>query len=179
MTSMRSATRFGKQSGAALFVGLILLVVITVLAMSGMGTAATELAMARSRQAQENAFQAAETGLELALTRDEFELLGVVQLADFRINSRDAVHVQIEYEGATQVPGEVRGADVGDGAVAHHFVATARALSRPVPGATTDRDATAVHTQAFFVIGPDTPADTIAADGESLVRTVWTRQGLE
>ena len=57
------------QDGAALVVGLILLVVITVLAISGMNTATTELAMARNDQNYENAFQAAETGLEAALPR--------------------------------------------------------------------------------------------------------------
>ena len=39
-----------KQAGAALVVGLLLLVVITVLAISGMSTATTELAMARNDQ---------------------------------------------------------------------------------------------------------------------------------
>ena len=57
----------GNQNGAALVVGLILMVVITVLAISGMNTATTELAMARNDQNYENAFQAAETGLETAL----------------------------------------------------------------------------------------------------------------
>ena len=51
------------QQGAALVVGLILLVVVTVLAVSGMNTATTELAIARNDQNFENAFQAAETGL--------------------------------------------------------------------------------------------------------------------
>ena len=44
-------TNFQKnQQGAALVVGLVLLVVITVLAISGMNTATTELAMARNDQ---------------------------------------------------------------------------------------------------------------------------------
>ena len=57
----------GRQQGAALVVGLILLVVITILAISGMNTATTELAMARNDQTAENVFQAAERGLETAL----------------------------------------------------------------------------------------------------------------
>ena len=63
----------GKQNGAALVVGLILMVVISVLAISGMNTATTELAMARNDQNYENAFQAAETGLETALAQGRFE----------------------------------------------------------------------------------------------------------
>ena len=54
------------QAGAALIVSLILLVVVTVLAITGMNTATTELAMARNDQNYENAFQAAETGLNQA-----------------------------------------------------------------------------------------------------------------
>ena len=67
-----------QQDGAALVVGLILLVVITVLAISGMNTATTGLAMARNDQNYENAFQAAETGLERALSQGSFIAMGVV-----------------------------------------------------------------------------------------------------
>ena len=66
---MNSFKLHGKQDGAALVVGLVLLVVVTVLAVSGMNTATTELAMARNDQNYENAFQAAETGLENALAQ--------------------------------------------------------------------------------------------------------------
>ena len=71
---MTLQTHFRKQSGAALIVGLLLLVVITVLAVSGMSTATTELAMARNDQNYENAFQAAETGLErfIDFTKNDF-----------------------------------------------------------------------------------------------------------
>ena len=60
------------QQGAALIVGLLLLVVITILAVSGMNTATTELAMARNDQTYENVFQAAESGLENALAQPTF-----------------------------------------------------------------------------------------------------------
>ena len=40
----------GKQNGAVLVTSLVLLVIITVLALSGMNTATTELAMARNDQ---------------------------------------------------------------------------------------------------------------------------------
>jgi len=58
-----------RQQGAALIIGLLLLVVITILAVSGMNTATTELALARNDQTYENAFQSAETGLETALAQ--------------------------------------------------------------------------------------------------------------
>ena len=66
---MKIHNHIQSQQGAALVVGLILLVVITVLAISGMNTATTELAMARNDQNYENAFQAAETGLTQALSQ--------------------------------------------------------------------------------------------------------------
>src|SRR5512134_4057674 len=55
------------QSGAALVVGLLLLLVLTILAISGMTTASLELQMAGNEQYQERAFQAAETGIEQAI----------------------------------------------------------------------------------------------------------------
>lgn len=56
-----------KQSGAALVVGLLLLLVLTLLAISGMNTASLELVMAGNTQFHQNAFQAAETGIEFGL----------------------------------------------------------------------------------------------------------------
>ncbi len=69
---MRIMSLPGIQDGAALIVSLVLLVVVTILAISGMNTATTGLAMARNDQSYENAFQAAETGLEVALSQDQF-----------------------------------------------------------------------------------------------------------
>ena len=60
------------QRGAALVVGMLLLLVLTLLAISGMNTASLELAMAGNMQYHENAFQAAETGIEQALVLGVF-----------------------------------------------------------------------------------------------------------
>ncbi|HEY9461590.1 MAG TPA: pilus assembly PilX N-terminal domain-containing protein [Vicinamibacterales bacterium] len=54
------------QRGAALVVGMLLLLVLTLLAISGMNTASLELAMAGNAQYSQNAFQAAEAGVETA-----------------------------------------------------------------------------------------------------------------
>jgi len=51
------------QTGAALVVGLVLLLVLTLLAVSTMRTAALELLMAGNTQYRENAFRLAEAGL--------------------------------------------------------------------------------------------------------------------
>jgi Tfp pilus assembly protein PilX len=120
-TDMRMQDISAKQAGAALVVSLILLVVVTVLAISGMNTATTELAMARNAQNYEYAFQAAETGLENALAQGQFNTTANVNV------SRNI----------------------------NHFNVTATAESRRDPDATTDRDSSAIHTQAFYVVGPE------------------------
>ena len=145
-----------KQSGAALIVGLLLLVVITVLAVSGMSTATTELAMARNDQNYENAFQAAETGLEAALAQGQFNAVGTVSVTQY-INSNDSVTAQIAPDGVpTIVPDKAFSLGVG-GVVAYHFLATATAISERTPGTPSDRDSNAVHTQAFYIVGPQGP----------------------
>ena len=61
----------GLQHGAALIVSLILLMVLTVLAISTMRTASLELLMAGNAQYRERAFQLAQTGIEAVLRRGE------------------------------------------------------------------------------------------------------------
>lgn len=58
-----------KQSGAALVVGLLLLVILTLLALTGMNTSTTELVMAGNEQYRKNASQAASAGVEQAIAR--------------------------------------------------------------------------------------------------------------
>ena len=155
---MNTLSQIQKQQGAALIVGLILLVVITILAVSGMNTATTELAMARNDQNYENAFQAAETGLEYALAQGQFTTLAGTTLTK-TINFNDSVTAQIEFENSTLVPDRAFSLGVGSGVSAYHFLATSTAKSQRAGSATiTDRDSTAVHTQAFYVVGPETSA---------------------
>ena len=49
-------TSHARQRGAALVIGLILLLVLTLLAVTGMNTASTELIMAGNEQYRQNAF---------------------------------------------------------------------------------------------------------------------------
>ncbi len=51
--------RLPRQRGAALVVGLILLVIVTLLAIGGMNTAALELIMSGNEQYRQKAFEAA------------------------------------------------------------------------------------------------------------------------
>jgi len=144
------------QNGAALVVGLILLVVITVLAISGMNTATTEIAMARNDQNNENAFQAAETGLEQSLAQGQFDTLNNVTLTQ-NVNANESYTAVIVFEDATMVPDRAFSLGVGSGIAAYHFNSTSTAVSRRIAngGGITDRDASAVHSQAFYVVGPE------------------------
>jgi type IV pilus assembly protein PilX len=146
-----------KQSGAALIVGLVLMVLITALAISGMNTATTELALARSDQIHEYAFQAAETGLEDILASDSLTTTG--NLATSRtINAQDSVNGEVVFEGWSIVPDKAYSLGTGSGIAAYHFIGTATATSRRDPDGTTNRDAEAVHSQAFYIVGPEPPA---------------------
>jgi type IV pilus assembly protein PilX len=60
-----------QQSGAALIVSLILLMVLTVLAVSTMRTASLGLLMAGNAQVRQNAFQLAQTGIDAVVREDE------------------------------------------------------------------------------------------------------------
>jgi Tfp pilus assembly protein PilX len=61
-----------KQRGAALVVALLMLLVITLLAVAGMNSSATEFIMAGNEQYRQNAFQAAETGVEQTIVNATF-----------------------------------------------------------------------------------------------------------
>ena len=144
-----------RQSGAALVIGLLLLVVITVLAVSGMNTATTELAIARNDQGYENAFQAAETGLEQSIAQGSFNTLTTVTLTQAIGGTNDTVTAVIECEDETIVPDRAFSLGAGSGISAYHFLASAQAESRRSGSGTTDRDSSALHTQAFYVVGPE------------------------
>jgi type IV pilus assembly protein PilX len=147
-----------KQSGAALVVSLVMLVVISILAISSINSATTELAMARNDMNYENAFQAAETGLEQSLSQGRFNPLADTNLVQ-NVTGNESVTSLIEYEDATLVPDRAFSLGVGSGIAAYHFIATATAESKRAgtAGGATDRDASATHTQAFYVVGPASP----------------------
>lgn len=58
-----------RERGAALVIGLILLLILTLLAVAGMNTASTELVMAGNEQYRRNATLAASAGVERAISR--------------------------------------------------------------------------------------------------------------
>ena len=156
-STIQSIIHRNKQRGAVLVISLLLLVVITTLAISGMNTATTELAMARNDQNSEYAFQAAETGLETAISQGGFNTLVETDLGQNVINANDEVTTKIRFEDSTLVPDRAFSLGVGSGVAAYHFLATAEAKSKRAAGGT-DRDSSAIHTQAFYVVGPESSA---------------------
>src|SRR5215831_2546048 len=60
------------QRGAALAVSMVFLLVLTLLAVSGMSSATLELTMAGNEQYRQNEFQAAETGIADTLVNSDF-----------------------------------------------------------------------------------------------------------
>jgi len=61
-----------RQTGATLIVGLVLLLVLTVVGISGMNTATMEITMAGNAQFQQDAFQDAENAIDLAIGRRDY-----------------------------------------------------------------------------------------------------------
>lgn len=143
-----------RQQGAALIIGLLLMVVITVLAVSGMSTATTELAMARNDQTYETAFQLAERGLESALAQGQFNTLAASTLTQ-TVTTNESVTATVQFEDSTLVPDRAFSLGVGSGISAYHFLATSNAQYQVNSGTPSDRDAAAVHTQAFYIVGPE------------------------
>jgi hypothetical protein len=119
-----------------------------------MNTATTELAMARNNQTYENVFQAAETGIENALAQDVFSIAGPVVITP-PAQPYVVVTATILFEDSTLVPDQAFSLGSGSGIAAYHFNATSQADY--IISAGNDRNASAVHTQAFYIVGPDSP----------------------
>jgi type IV pilus assembly protein PilX len=72
MRTYKSLSPRRAQGGAALVIGLILLMVLTLLAISGMNSASLEFIMAGNEQYRANAFQSAEAGIEQSIALGVF-----------------------------------------------------------------------------------------------------------
>ena len=152
-TSLRllTATR-SKQRGAVLVVGLILLMILTVLGISGMTTGTLELTMAGNAQFYQQAFQAAETGLALAIAAGQFgaalDGAGIVLRPTTLGDGSASVQAITTFREATPIPDRAFSLGIGaTGTVqAYHFDVVAEG--------TGPRNATSTHTQSFYVLGP-------------------------
>ena len=138
-----------RQEGAALVVGLIMLMVLTLLAISGMNTATLELQMAGNSQFAENAFQAAETGVDRALAIGGFNTALPLVAPVALMPSGDSITSVTTFDIATAVPDGGYSIGTGTGFQAFHFDIVSQG--------TAARGATATNTQSFYIVGPGAP----------------------
>lgn len=138
-----------RQRGAALVVGLVLLLVLTLLAISGMTTATTELVMAGNEQYEENAFQAAETGIEQALRFGAFNpSTASVASGPTAVtgSTTDSYSTVITPQPAANTPLQALWGNRWDSFSTFHFQIQSQGSSV--------RNAATTHIQGMFVVAP-------------------------
>ncbi|MEO1574291.1 MAG: PilX N-terminal domain-containing pilus assembly protein [Pseudomonadota bacterium] len=153
-----------RQNGAALVVGLVLLLILTLLGVSGLGTATTEVRLADNNKQREFAFQAAESGVNeailsgglIAIDGTEVENTLVRNNSEYTYDHQDAaqnqaaadirVVVSTAYRGVGDVPASEGGAAFDSNYSAIHFVAHGEA--------TGGRGARAAVRRGFYIPGP-------------------------
>ena len=130
------------QRGAALVVGLVLLLVMTLLGVTGLTSSAVDLAMAGNSQNAQNSFQAAESAIEVELR------IGAAGTEAPRVNE------DYDFGGGTRARAETgfqatRLPPPGYSLTeyqADHYVITSTGTSA--------RSATSTHLQGFYVVVP-------------------------
>lgn len=138
-----------RECGAALVVGMILLLVLTLLAVSGMNTASTELVMAGNEQFQENAFQSAEMGIEQGMRNGAFNPSIAVEIIPATVVAGTTTESYVGSITPQPGPNTPHGAMWGnrlDSFSTFHFEIQSQGQSV--------RNATTTHTQGMFVIAP-------------------------
>jgi type IV pilus assembly protein PilX len=140
----------GRQQGAALVVGLILLLVLTILAVSGVFTSTMELRMVRNTQTQERAFQSAEVAVEDALANAALSTSSVFTQATVAVPNSpgDTYSYQLQFVGQTPLGTGMTGFSIGTAFQSYHFQVNATGNGPD--------NALAQHTQSFYVVGPGT-----------------------
>ena len=138
-----------RQTGAVLVMGLVLLLVLTVLALSVIRTASLDVTMATNSRFSENAFQLAETAIDSSIVNGAPFNTATPYVIDLTDAPHDMGRYQATttYNEATAPPSG--GFSIGVGGTsfnAYHFDVVAVGRS--------DRDATATHRQSFYIVGP-------------------------
>lgn len=89
-----------RQDGAALVVGLILLLILTVLGVSGLGTATTEVRLADNTKQREYAFQSAESAVSADLARGGVLVIGGDEVENDILRTRNYTYAHRDAEGS-------------------------------------------------------------------------------
>lgn len=141
---MKASDSPPRERGAALIVGLVLLLALTVLGVSGVRMASLDLRMASNNQSAQFAFQAAESGIDRALSgpvnSTTPETYTNVPVGD----GTYTFDAEIVCAATTPVPEGIY--SEGGGARAIHFDATATGRG--------PNNAVATLTQSVYIIGP-------------------------
>ncbi len=148
MNRRRPIAPIARQRGAVLLVGLILMVVLLVLGVTSMSVQSSGLAMAGNAQFQRTAFQAAETGIDIAINQRNFTTLAPVNLPLTALGdgTYDTTATTTFLE-ATPVPDAAFSMGEDEGTLqAYHF--------QVVSTGTGPDNAVSVHNQNFYVVGP-------------------------
>jgi hypothetical protein len=180
-----------RPAGAALVIGLLLLTVITVLAISVISTASLELQMTGNEQYQEQAFRAAEAGIEQAIAAGVFDTDPAAIATQYTAPTSIAPIPQrgagtpiagcpelpgatpgpCEYflrfdhaTGPTAIPGAVPA--IATGLRAYHFVVDSFGVA--------GRGAQSHQVQGFYIVGAS--ADELSGPP---VRTDWYERGID
>ena len=141
-------TGMQRQEGAALIVGLILLMVLTMLGISGMQTSTFELMQANNTQYAQNAFEAAETAVDRAMIPVGLNtaIPVVVPETSMGEGSASTYESQTSFATTTNVPQGMFSLGSGGGFQAYHFDIDSTGRSA--------RNARADLRQSFYVVGP-------------------------
>jgi type IV pilus assembly protein PilX len=138
-----------RQQGAALVIGLILLLILTLLAVSGMNSASLEFIMAGNEQYRANAFQAAEAGIEQTMNLGTFNPGSPFQTLNGATTATDSwTSINTPQMGGAPLPA-IWGFSWNSFATYHFEVQST---------GTSTRGARAVNTQGIAVISPYDPA---------------------
>lgn len=176
--SMRAQLRAGsgwlpRQRGAALVVGLVLMLALTILGISGVNTSTLELTMTANSQAKQLAFQAAESGIEMALT-GSIDTGAVTTRATHAFGDGSyEVDTELLCVAMTRVPDGAHRED--SNARALHFELTAVGRG--------PRNAVSRLVQGFYVVVPSTIGSGFdsgaggSADGDCQAQTVCLGPG--
>jgi type IV pilus assembly protein PilX len=137
-----------RQRGAALVVGLLLLLVLTILAVSSMNSASLEFVMAGNEQYRANAFSAAEAGIEQTIDSGTFNPAGGA------VNQNGAATATDNWATVTQpqlggIPLPAMWGNSWNSFATYHFQITSTGTSV--------RSSTAVNVQGIGVISPWDP----------------------
>ena len=143
--SMSLKNSLSRQRGAALIVSLILMLVLTVLGISAMNMSTLELQMAGNTQASELAFQAAETGIDVAMA-GPVTTVGPTTYNNVALGDGSYTFTsQIGCAATTTVPEGIY--SEGGGARAIHFDAASVGQG--------PRNAVSNHAHSVYIVGPD------------------------